>query len=73
MIEPTFILHRAITAGQLVPILTDVPWPEIAAYAVYPQTRYLSARVREFIDFLAQRFAGEPYWDSHLPVSAPIP
>ncbi|TKA90015.1 LysR family transcriptional regulator [Guyparkeria sp. SB14A] len=69
VIEPTFLLHRAIAEGQLVPILTDVPWPEIGAYAVYPQTRHLSARVRAFIDFLAQRFAGEPYWDHHLPIT----
>ncbi|MFN2310162.1 MAG: LysR family transcriptional regulator [Gammaproteobacteria bacterium] len=69
VIEPTFLLHRAIAEGQLVPILTDVPWPEFGAYAVYPQTRHLSARVRTFIDFLAQRFAGEPYWDHHLPVA----
>ncbi len=68
VIEPTFLLHRAVTEGQLVPILTDVDWPEIAAYAVYPQTRHLSARVRAFIDFLVERFAGEPYWDHHLPV-----
>jgi len=69
VIEPTFLLHRAIAEGRLVPILTDVPWPEIGAYAVYPQTRHLSARVRAFIDFLAQRFAGEPYWDHHLPIA----
>ena len=66
-IEPTFIVHRAIADGRLVPILTDVAWPEIGAYAVYPQTRHLSARVRAFIDFLAERFAGDPYWDRHLP------
>ena len=71
VIEPTFILHRAIADGRLVPILTDVAWPEIGAYAVYPQTRHLSARVRAFIDFLAQRFAGEPYWDSGLPLAVP--
>ncbi|WP_372591611.1 LysR family transcriptional regulator [Guyparkeria sp.] len=68
-IEPTFILHRAIADGRLVPILTNVGWPEIGAYAVYPQTRHLSARVRAFIDFLAERFAGEPYWDSGLPLA----
>ncbi|MFW5954446.1 MAG: LysR family transcriptional regulator [Guyparkeria sp.] len=67
VIEPTFLLHRAVTEGRLVPILADVPWPEIGAYAVYPQTRHLSARVRAFIDFLVQRFAGEPYWDHGLP------
>ncbi|RRQ20504.1 LysR family transcriptional regulator [Guyparkeria sp. SCN-R1] len=73
VIEPTFLLHRAVAEGRLVPILTDVPWPEIGAYAVYPQTRHLSARVRAFIDFLAQRFAGEPYWDHHLPIAGKAP
>jgi DNA-binding transcriptional LysR family regulator len=66
VIEPTFILSNAIADGQLVPILTDFNWPEVAAYAVYPPTRHLSARVRTFIDFLVERFAGEPYWDAQL-------
>lgn len=67
VIEPTFLLHRAVAEGRLVPILTDTEWPEIGAYAVYPQTRHLAARVRAFIDFLGQRFAGEPYWDQFTP------
>lgn len=41
---------------------------EVNAYAVYPQTRHLSQRVRAFVDFLAGRFAGVPYWDRDLPV-----
>lgn len=69
-IEPTFILYEAIANGQLVPILTDFKWPEIGAYAVYPQTRYVSARVRAFIDHLVERFAGEPYWDEHSGTSS---
>lgn len=73
VIEPTFLLHRAVAEGKLVPVLADQPWPEIGAYAVYPQTRHLSARVRAFIDFLAQRFAGEPYWDHHLPITGKGP
>lgn len=67
VIEPTFLLHQALAEGRLVPILTDTAWPEIGAYAVYPQTRHLSARVRAFVDFLGQRFAGEPYWDQLTP------
>ena len=67
VIEPTFLLHNAVAEGRLVPILTETEWPEIGAYAVYPQTRHLSARVRAFIDFLGQRFAGEPYWDQLTP------
>jgi DNA-binding transcriptional LysR family regulator len=32
-------------------------------YAVYLPTRYLSPKVRAFVDFLVERFAPEPYWD----------
>jgi DNA-binding transcriptional LysR family regulator len=32
-------------------------------YAVYLPTRYLSPKVRAFVDFFVERFAPEPYWD----------
>jgi DNA-binding transcriptional LysR family regulator len=60
---PTFYLHEALRSGQLVQVLADHSWPELSAYAVYPPTRHLSRRVRAFIDFVADRLAGEPYWD----------
>ena len=63
VLEPTFIVHRAIEARKLRAILTDFQWPTIYAHAVYPHTRHLSRRVRAFVDFLAKRFAGVPYWD----------
>lgn len=63
ILHPTFYLNEAIRAGKLVPLLTDHAWPEVNAYAVYPPTRHLSRRVRAFVDFLAERLAGEPYWD----------
>ena len=60
---PTFIVYKEIENGALVPILTDyIPNP-ISAYAIYPQTRHLSQRVRQFVDFLVKRFEGVPYWD----------
>ncbi len=61
--EPSFILHEAIRAGELVPILTEYRWPSYPVSVVYPQTRHLSQRVRAFADFLVERFAGVPYWD----------
>ena len=64
--QPTFIAYRAIQQGQLVALLTDWQWSRSQAYAVYPQTRHLSQRVRSFVDFLVQRFAGVPYWDECL-------
>jgi DNA-binding transcriptional LysR family regulator len=63
VIQPTFIAAEAIRRGNLVPILTAFEWPVTPAYAVYPPTRHLSYRVRAFIDFLVERFAGTPTWD----------
>lgn len=61
--QPTFIAGAAVTSGELVPLLTDYLWPVTPAWAVYPPTRHLSYRVRAFIDFLAETFAGIPAWD----------
>ena len=63
VLEPTFILFSAIAQGELVPLFTDYQWFKVNAYAIYPQTRHLSQRVRDFVDFLVERFSGSPYWD----------
>jgi len=63
VLQPTFIACDRIGSGALVPILTDYEWPVAPAYAIYPPTRHLSYRVRAFIDFLADYFAGVPSWD----------
>jgi DNA-binding transcriptional LysR family regulator len=63
---PTFIAWEALRDGKLVALLEDCPQPEIAAWAVYPRTRYLSMRARAFIDFLVDRFGEDPYWDRHI-------
>lgn len=63
---PTFILWQAIAKGELLPILSQYTTPSLNAYAVYPQTRYLSQRTRMLIDFLVARFGETPYWDEHL-------
>jgi len=63
LLLPTFYVHEALHAGRLVRVLDDHVWPELFAYALYPPTRHLSSRVRALIDFLADRLAGEPYWD----------
>ncbi len=63
ILTPSFISWRAVAQGDLVPLL-EAHWPKpLNAYAVYPQTRYLSRRARTFIDFLAERFGPQPYWD----------
>lgn len=61
--EPTFITHNALRNKTLIPILTDYEWFDMNLYAVFPETRYVSARVRALIDFLVTRFGDNPYWD----------
>jgi DNA-binding transcriptional LysR family regulator len=63
ILSPTFIAWEALALGALVPLMPDYWPPPLNAYAVYPQSRYLSRRARHFIDFLAERFGSNPYWD----------
>ena len=63
---PSFIAYREIEQGSLQPILCDYQPAQLDAYVIYPPTRHLSQRVRAFVDFLADRFAGLPYWDRCL-------
>jgi DNA-binding transcriptional LysR family regulator len=63
ILHPTFYLRDALHRGALVAVLTDIAWPELNAYAVYPPTRHLSSRVRALVDFLVQALAGVPAWD----------
>jgi DNA-binding transcriptional LysR family regulator len=56
VIEPDFIVGPMIENGRLVPILKGFEPPRSGVYAVYPSRRHLSAKVRSFVDFLADRF-----------------
>ena len=60
---PTFIAYQTLARGELVPLLTQYQFPTINAYAVYPKNRFLSQRCRYLIDFIAERFGDNPYWD----------
>jgi DNA-binding transcriptional LysR family regulator len=60
---PSFIVYKEIAQGSLLPLLSDFNTPQLNAYAIYPQTRHLSQRVRAFVDLLVKRFDGTPYWD----------
>ena len=45
----------------MVQVLPGWRLPEIAIHAVYPPARTLSAKVRSFVDFMAERCA-RPSW-----------
>ncbi|MBO6538075.1 MAG: LysR family transcriptional regulator [Rhizobiaceae bacterium] len=51
---PDFIAEPALESGKLVAILDDWLPPAGGIYAVYPHRRYLPAKIRVFVDYLAQ-------------------
>jgi len=64
---PTFIVADDMRAGTLVALELDQPTAEFSGiYAVYLPDRHPPAKVRAFIDFVANRFAPEPPWDKKL-------
>ena len=48
---------RYLRSGRLVQVLPDYATPAADVYAVYPQRHQGSARVRAFVDFIADAFA----------------
>jgi DNA-binding transcriptional LysR family regulator len=53
---PDFIAQEAISSGRLTPILTNWVPTDAGIYAIYPERRYLPAKVRTLVDFLSQWF-----------------
>jgi DNA-binding transcriptional LysR family regulator len=51
---PTYIVGGDIEKGMLKVVLEDYPLPPLDIHAVYPHRRYLSAKVRAFLDFLQE-------------------
>jgi len=60
---PSFIVGGDLRAGALVTVLDAFTLQDMTLNAVYPHARYLSPKVRAFVDFLAERFGPRPYWD----------
>lgn len=62
VMQPRFLVGADLRAGRLQAVLTQYESRELGIYAVYPSRRYLSAKVRSFIDFLVARFGPNPDW-----------
>uniref|UniRef100_E1T5B3 Transcriptional regulator, LysR family n=1 Tax=Burkholderia sp. (strain CCGE1003) TaxID=640512 RepID=E1T5B3_BURSG len=61
----TEVIGADLAEGRLVPLLVDeMPPRELPIHVVYASRRHLSAKVRSFVDFLAERFANESLWPS---------
>ena len=63
---PTFTVGADLRGKRLQQVLGDYRAHGTfgnEVYAVYLPTRYLSPKIRAFVDFFVERFTPEPYWD----------
>ncbi|MEO1087797.1 MAG: LysR substrate-binding domain-containing protein, partial [Acidobacteriota bacterium] len=51
---PLWLVGEDIRDGRLEVVLPDYPAPDSAIYAVYAPGRFLSPKVRRFVDFLVE-------------------
>jgi len=63
-LKSTWDVHRLLAEGSLVEVCRGYTFhSDVAIYAVYPSRRLLPAKTRVFIEFLAESFGPDPYWD----------
>ena len=63
-LKSTWDVHRHLADGSLISVCPGYTFDsDVAIYAVYPHRRFLPAKTRVFIEFLAASFGPEPYWD----------
>ena len=73
-LKSTWDVRRHLEEGSLVSLCPGYSFDtDVAIYAVYPHRRFLPAKTRVFIEFLADSFGPEPYWDKPARVLVPKP
>lgn len=71
-LKSTWDVYRQLEDGSLVVLLPDYTFhSDVAIYAVYPHRRFLPAKTRVFIEFLAESFGPDPFWDRTMPGPKP--
>jgi DNA-binding transcriptional LysR family regulator len=64
----TWEIQRELAEGTLVTVLDDFAWPHYDIVAIYPQQRYLPAKIRLFIAHLKAAYAAADYWTRPVPL-----
>ena len=54
---PIYMIREHLDSGRLVHILPEINFPVRTIHVVYPENRYLSAKSRAFVDFMASYFS----------------
>lgn len=60
---PTFIVHKSIVAGELVPVMLPYEKVPTEMHVVFPSPKLVPAKVKVFVDYLVARCGAQPYWD----------
>ncbi len=60
---PSFVAADALRARRVQQVLGAFEPAPYGVHALYPHNRYLAAKVRALVDFLAERYRGTPPWD----------
>lgn len=69
----TWDIGPELSRGELEIVLPEYQASErIGVFAVYPSRRMLPAKVRMFIDFLADLYGPQPYWEHGLSSYPPV-
>jgi LysR family transcriptional regulator for bpeEF and oprC len=70
---PLLVAADSVVKGKLVSVLPQWQFAPVAVHAVYPSHRYLSPKVRAFIDLALVRFPEATYEASKLATSCALP
>ena len=77
LVQPKYIVYDDLVAGRLLSVLDDWDLPRLRVNVAFQSRRFMSAKVRTFIDFLVEHFAAMDYdrkWTSfESPAAAPRP
>ena len=60
---PTYMIGLDIQAGRLEAVLEDFEPEKQPIYAIYNHRKYVSAKIKTFIDFIYDLYQPEPYWN----------
>lgn len=65
-LQPTYLAGPLIRSGELARLLPDWQPPDLVIWGVYLSRQHVPATLRTLLDFLVQRFQGQPHWDAGI-------
>ena len=64
--QPSYMVGLDIKSGRLIPVLEKYEPEKLPIYAMYAHRKYLSTKVRTFLDYIQTYFQSPPYWDEWM-------